>query len=76
MERPQGWLCMAEFDPAPGGPFVATYNDGSGARLFLATDAGILDGEDLEPRLCDHVGYSLYSWLPADFRTWGMENLA
>ena len=74
-DRPQGWLFMAEFDPSPGGAFVATYSDGSGARLFLATDDGVLDGEDLDPYDCDHTEYSLYSWLPADFRVWGQDNL-
>jgi hypothetical protein len=70
------WLSMLSFDPSPGGAFVATYSDGSGARIFLATDAGaVLDGEDMEP--CENIQdgtYGLYAWLPDDFITWGQSH--
>jgi len=72
----EGWLPVSQFDPAPGGPLVATYCDGSGAAIFLVTDYGeVLDGESLDPvENFDAAHYSLYAWLPDDFVTWGMRH--
>lgn len=69
------WLAVSTFDPSPGGAFVATFNDGSGAAIFLATaDGRILDGESLDPvENFDPANYDLYAWLPEDFVTWGMK---
>lgn len=76
MDNLEGWHSIATFDPSPGGAFVATYSDGSGAIILFATDNGeVLDGEswdevhDFNPAV-----YSLYSWLPDDFVTWGQTN--
>ena len=67
------WLPVSKFDPTPGGPFVATFNDGSGATVFLCVDGGyVLDGESLAPaEQFDPVNYGLYCWLPDDFVCWG-----
>lgn len=70
------WLYVSQFDPTPGGAFIATYQDGSGGSVFVVTDDGtVLDGESLDPAQdFDAANYALYAWLPDDFQTWGMRN--
>lgn len=69
------WQPVCAFDKSRRGPFVTIFADGSGACVMIATDDGIVDGEDLEPvTLFDETQFSLYSWLPAGFETWGMQN--
>lgn len=67
------WMPTSAFDPSPGGAFVATYADCSGAVVLIAADGEILNGEDLEP-VSDLTEYGLYAWLPDDFVTWGQSH--
>lgn len=54
--------------PESGRRIVATFNDGSGARLFMVHDEGLLDsdGDDVEL----NEGYDLWAYLPSDTRLW------
>lgn len=64
--------------PASGKKIIATYGDGSGARLFMVTDAGPTpeDGTLLVDQDGDEYGelssdsYSSWAYLPDDFKLW------
>lgn len=76
-DRPAGWCPTFEYDPAPGGPLMAAYADGSGGRIFFAADDGLYDGETMEALPDGYLldaGFGLYSWMPKAFRPWGLEH--
>lgn len=64
--------------PESGKKIVAPYADGSGARMFMVTDAGPTpeDGTllvDQDGDECDELNadsYSSWAYLPDDFKLW------
>ena len=54
--------------PESGRRIIALFDDGSGARLFLAHDGGLLDLDGDEATL--EEGYGLWAYLPDGMKLW------
>ena len=62
---------MADSYPPRGTKFIALYNDGSGADMFMHTDGGEYigcSGEECTEENLDH--YLLWALVPNDYEFW------
>ena len=63
---------ISEIHPPTGHKFVALFNDGSGAKLFLKDDYGQIYDVQMEPCPLDVLDdFSHWELIPDNYKFWG-----